>query len=59
MLVDRTSVDTFVNEGELSSTRFALPKSNGLSLKAEGGPVTIQSLTLYRLNSAWSDEAAY
>jgi fructan beta-fructosidase len=55
-LIDRTSVEAFVNEGEVSSTRYALPRSNGLSLKAEGGTVTIQSLTLFRLNSAWPDE---
>lgn len=53
ILIDRTSVETFVNQGEISSTRYALPKGNGLSLKAEGGPVTLRSLTLHRLNSAW------
>ncbi len=55
ILVDRTSVETFVNDGEVSSTRYALPKSNGLSVKAEGGPVKIQSLTVYPLNSAWAE----
>ena len=54
-LVDRTSVEAFVNDGEISSTRYALPKGNGLSLKAEGGPVRIQSLTVYPLNSAWTE----
>jgi fructan beta-fructosidase len=54
-LVDRTSIEAFVNEGEVSSTRFVLPKANGLSVKAEGGPVTIQSLVVYRLNSAWTE----
>jgi len=54
-LVDRTSLEAFVNEGEVSSTRYALPKANGLSLKAEGGSVTIQSLTVYPLSSAWTD----
>ena len=53
-LVDRTSIEAFVNDGEVSSTRYALPKANGLSLKAEGGPVTIQSLAVYPLNSAWT-----
>ena len=55
ILVDRTSVETFVNGGEVSSTRYALPKHNGLSVKAEGGAVTIQSLTVYPLNSAWAE----
>lgn len=55
ILVDRTSVEVFVNDGEVSSTRFALPKGGGLSLKAEGGPVKIQSLTVHPLNSAWTE----
>jgi fructan beta-fructosidase len=55
ILVDRASLETFVNRGEISSTRFILPNENGLSVKAEGGPVTIQSLTVYHLNSAWTD----
>ena len=54
MLVDRTSIETFINQGEISSTRFVLPNENGLSVKAEGGAVTIQSLTVYPLNSAWT-----
>ncbi|MDR3459614.1 MAG: glycoside hydrolase family 32 protein [Verrucomicrobiae bacterium] len=55
ILVDRASIETFVNQGEISSTRFVLPNENGLSAKAEGGSVTIQSLTIYPLNSAWKD----
>ena len=55
ILVDRTSVETFVNDGEVSSTRYALPKANGISVKAEGGPVKILSLTVYPLNSAWTE----
>lgn len=56
ILVDRTSIETFVNQGEVSSTRYALAKASGLSVKAEGGPVTIQSLTVYPLNSAWPEK---
>ncbi|MDB6170861.1 MAG: hypothetical protein JWL59_172 [Chthoniobacteraceae bacterium] len=55
LLVDRTSIETFVNQGEISSTRYVLPKTSGLSVKAEGGPVTIHSLTVYPLNSAWAN----
>jgi sucrose-6-phosphate hydrolase SacC (GH32 family) len=57
ILVDRGSIEVFVNHGEISSTRFALPGENGISLKAEGQPVAIQSLTIYPLNSAWSEGA--
>ena len=56
MLVDRTSIETYVNDGEVSSTRYVLPKGNGLSVKAEGGAATIHSLKLYPLNSAWPEE---
>ena len=52
ILVDRASIEAFVNRGEISSTRFVLPKENGLSVKAAAGSVTIQSLTVYQLNPA-------
>ena len=55
MLVDRASVEVFLNQGEISSTRFALPTESGLSAKAEGGDVTIESLLLFPLKSAWPD----
>ena len=54
-LVDRTSVEAYVNDGELSSTRFVLPSRSGLSVKAEGGPVVIRSLVVHPLQSAWPD----
>lgn len=57
ILVDRGSIETYVNHGEISSTRFALPAENGVSVKVEGQPITIQSLTIYTLNPAWTDGA--
>jgi sucrose-6-phosphate hydrolase SacC (GH32 family) len=56
VLLDRASIETFVNDGELSSTRYVLPKSEGLFLKADGGSVKIHSLTLWPLKSAWSKD---
>lgn len=53
ILVDRTSIEAFVNEGEVSLTKFVLPSENGLSVKAEGGAATIHSLKVYPLASAW------
>jgi len=53
ILLDRASIETFVNHGELSSTRYVLPKAEGLFIKAEGGPVKIRSLTLTPLKSIW------
>jgi len=58
ILVDVASIEAFVNHGELSSTRFVLPNENGLSIKAEGGPVEIHSLVVYTLNSAWTTAVA-
>jgi sucrose-6-phosphate hydrolase SacC (GH32 family) len=53
ILVDRASIETFVNHGEISSTRFVLPQEEGVSLKAEGGAVQLKWLTVYPLKSAW------
>jgi levanase/fructan beta-fructosidase len=53
ILVDRASIESFANGGEISSTRFVVPNENGLSVKAEGAPITIQSIIVYPLNSAW------
>jgi sucrose-6-phosphate hydrolase SacC (GH32 family) len=44
ILVDRTSIETFLNHGELSCRSSVLPKENGLSLKAEGEAVRIHSI---------------
>jgi fructan beta-fructosidase len=55
LLVDRTSIESFANDGEVSSTRYALPKGNGLSVKAEGGTVKINSFTVHPLRSAWPE----
>lgn len=57
MLVDRASIEVFANDGEVSSTRYVLPRASGLSVKAEGGPATIRQLTVHQLNSVWTEEA--
>jgi fructan beta-fructosidase len=53
ILLDRGSLEAFVNDGEISSTNFVLPNLNGLSVAAEGGPVTIRSITVNPLKSIW------
>ncbi len=53
ILVDRTSIEAFANDGEISSTRFFLPNENSLSVKAENGSARIKSLAIYPLKSAW------
>jgi len=58
ILLDRGSVEVFANQGEVSLTRYVLPGDNGLSVKAEGGDVSLQTLKVYPLNSAWSTPLA-
>jgi sucrose-6-phosphate hydrolase SacC (GH32 family) len=58
ILLDCASVEVFVNGGEISSTRYVLPNENGLSVKAESGAVTIESLSIYPLKSTWTDTAS-
>jgi len=56
MLVDRTSIETFVNDGALSMTSFFMPKekTTGLELYAKDGDVNIRSLRVTKLKSCWS-----
>ncbi len=52
-LVDRGSVETFVNHGEISGSRFFVPTRDGLSVRAEGGAAVIHSLHIFSLGSIW------
>ena len=52
-LIDRTSIETFANDGAASMSQCFLPTESGLSLRATGGRATIKSLRLIRLKSAW------
>jgi sucrose-6-phosphate hydrolase SacC (GH32 family) len=53
VLVDRTSLELYVNGGEQSITAFQLMHENGLSLRAENGDVRVLSLEVYPLRSSW------
>jgi fructan beta-fructosidase len=53
LLADRASIEAYVNEGEISCTKFVLPRREGLTMKAEGGAVVIRSLAIFPLKSAW------
>jgi hypothetical protein len=46
-------VETFVNHGEVSATRYFLPRQEGLSATAEGGDVVIRSIIVHELKSMW------
>jgi sucrose-6-phosphate hydrolase SacC (GH32 family) len=55
VLVDRTSVEIFANEGRVVMSFCVSPEQleGGLSLKAEGGEAHISEVNVYRLNSIW------
>ena len=56
-LLDRTSLEVFGNEGQVSLTSCFRPsRSEGnFAVYAEGGTVTLTSLTAHPLHSAWTD----
>jgi len=55
LLVDRTSIEVFGNDGKVCMTSCFLPTAerSGLSLEARGGPARVLSLRVYKLRSAW------
>lgn len=55
LLVDRTSIEIFINEGEYYMPVGSIPDDNNMSLKvfAEGGEAQIIKLEINELNSAW------
>jgi len=55
LLVDRTSIEIFANDGEVYMPMGIIPPANNRSIQvlAEGGPVKVESLELHHLRSAW------
>jgi len=55
VLLDRTSIEVFGNDGKLSMTSCFLPKAKdkGMEAFATGGAVKVVSLNVYELRSAW------
>lgn len=55
LLVDRTSIEIFANEGQVyMPMAVAGPQGNkSLQVLATGGPVKVESLEVHRLRSAW------
>ncbi|WP_161606353.1 glycoside hydrolase family 32 protein [Microlunatus speluncae] len=56
LLLDRTSTEIFVNDGELSITRCRLPAKPKINFRAEHGAVRFESVDLAQLTSAWPDD---
>jgi sucrose-6-phosphate hydrolase SacC (GH32 family) len=55
LLVDRTSIEIFINDGRYFMPMASIPDDDDLSLKVfcEGGDTEIISLEVNELNSAW------
>ena len=55
ILIDRTSIETFVNDGEAALPCCFAPKNQdtGLELYAKGGDAIIRSLRVSKLRSIW------
>ncbi len=54
ILLDRCSIETFINGGQVSCTRWIIPTEEGISMRAEGGEATVKSLSIFHLKSAWT-----
>ncbi len=55
ILVDRTSIEIFINDGEHYMPMASIPEdsSRGLKLSTEGGAAHIVSLAVHELASIW------
>jgi sucrose-6-phosphate hydrolase SacC (GH32 family) len=60
LLVDRTSLEVFDNNGKVSMSSCFLPgpENAGLELFSVGGSPKIRSMTIYELRSAWPTSKA-
>jgi len=55
LLVDRTSIEIFANEGEVYMPMAVIPPADNQSTRilVEGGPVKLETLEIHPLKSAW------
>lgn len=53
ILIDRASLEVFINGGQVSCTRILLPTSNDFSVTVEGATATVHSIRLTPLSSLW------
>lgn len=57
ILVDRSSIEVFAGEGEVSLSAITLENANqAVTLAAEGGEMTVSALEASRLESIWPKE---
>ena len=53
ILVDRSSVEVFANDGEASLSKCFIPQGSSLAVESTRGSATIRSLRVFELNSSW------
>jgi sucrose-6-phosphate hydrolase SacC (GH32 family) len=55
ILLDRTSVEIFINDGEVPMAFYYIADEGNkkLALVSEGGEVKLNSLDIFELKSAW------
>ena len=56
ILVDRTSIEAFANDGEVSLSACFLPTDDHLEVESRRGPVKIRSLRVFELRSMWGEK---
>lgn len=57
ILLDRTSIEVFANEGEVSLSAAFVPSSEDFSLKCTKGKIQFRSLKVYEMGSIWNKPA--
>lgn len=58
ILVDRASIESFANDGELSLSACFLPASDDVNLECTQGTATVRSLQVFEVSSAWNRSGA-
>lgn len=58
LYIDWSSVEVFANDGKLSLTNLVFPEkdSNRIELFSNNGIINVKKMTLYTLDSIWSDQ---
>jgi fructan beta-fructosidase len=58
VLVDRTSLEVFGNNGEVSLSRCILPTRDGIAMEIHGGQVTLGAMKIWTMKSIWPDKVS-
>lgn len=54
-IIDRNSIEVYVNQGEVTFSKLFYPDPSNinLNLSSSGGPITVNNMEVYRLQSIW------